>query len=351
MTNTRIFRDKTLVSVIIPMLNEERVIGQCLQSLVRQDLPADLFEVILVDNGSTDRSIEIASSYEQSLTLIILRKEGAHVSGLRNLGAASANGEFLAFLDADCVAPPDWLRRALELLRADGSGVMGSFYRVPAASSWVAKTWYEDLPAMKSGPVSYVPAGDLLVSRNAFLKLGGFDQTIETSEDCEFCQRAAAAGLRVVAVPQLSVVHLGTPQTVSAFYRKQRWHGTHVHKVFLKDIAHSRNAKTVLFTLYALGCLLAAAASVPIALLSSNIAALFVAPLCLLAGSFLLSVRAAAQRRRWRILAPLTLLYAVYGVARATCFLGITSARRAQPVSRGALDGTLRNRAAAESLK
>ena len=160
-----------VISVIVPALNEESVIGRCLASLKQQKPPSAHFEVIVVDNGSTDRTREIARSFGGSLSVTVLDRSGVRISALRNLGAAMARGEFLAFLDADCVAPQHWLRQTVDLLRADDFRIIGAQYRIPANSSWVAKAWYGDLWRMKDGPVSYVPGGDLAISRELFMNL------------------------------------------------------------------------------------------------------------------------------------------------------------------------------------
>jgi len=94
------------ISVIIPVLNEETVIGRCLESLSESRLPKDQFEVIVVDNGSRDRTIEVVKTFQDRLSLKILTLEKAHISALRNRGAAQAGGAILAFLDADCLAAP-----------------------------------------------------------------------------------------------------------------------------------------------------------------------------------------------------------------------------------------------------
>jgi cellulose synthase/poly-beta-1,6-N-acetylglucosamine synthase-like glycosyltransferase len=186
----------------------------------------------------------------------------------------------------------------------------------------------------KQGPVSYVPSGCLLIGRELFAEVGGFDETIETSEDCEFCQRVSAAGLPVVAVPELSVVHLGTPQTLSVFFGKQRWHGRSVHTVFLRNKLRSSGLNSTLFSFCALGCLVAAFASLALAVFSGNWAAFAVAASLLPLASFLLALR----RKRWSLLAPLTLLYLAYGVARALCLAGLGTPRRPRPGTWGSLE-------------
>ncbi len=319
------------VSVVIPALNEEAVIGGCLESLAGQTFSREAFEVIVADNGSRDRTVGIALGFRDALKLRVINHEGIPVSALRNRAAANARGRFLAFLDADCIAPPEWLELAMEALRTAGCGVIGAHYTVPPGSSWVARTWYGPMRTRKRGRVSYVPAGTMFVSRKTFLDLGGFDESIATSEDCEFCQRASAADVTVEGIPSLSVVHLGTPQTVAAFYRKQRWHGSDVHTVFLRNVRSRAHAKSTLFALYTLCSLAALIAGVSAAILSRNCAAAVGASALALVGPVLLAARGAVQRKRWQDLAPLSLLYLVYGVARGLCLLGMAGARRAAP--------------------
>ena len=318
-----------LISVVIPVLNEEKVIGQCLESLTRQTLPPASFEVIVVDNGSTDRTLAVARQFENRLTLTILRKPGVHIAALRNFAAASAKGAFLAFLDADCLVPALWLSRALVLLQSNPDMVTGAHYSIPEDYSWVARTWYQDMHRLKRGPVSYIPSGNLLLSRNLFVKMEGFDTSIETNEDSEFCHRASAAGIQVVAEPSLTVVHLGTPQTIRAFFQKHCWHGSAVRKVFWRDGVNSGNLKAVIFGLYTMVFLLATMGSLFPALLTGYYALPFVLFLLLLAGPFVMSLRAAIVRRRLGILFPLTLLFFLYGSARGLCLLGFRFARPA----------------------
>lgn len=323
-------KDRVFISVVIPVLNEEKVIGQCLSCLERQIVGAEKFEVIVVDNGSVDGTLEAARAFEASANLTILQKTNCNISAIRNFGAASAKGAFLAFLDADCFAPGEWLERAVDLLRSGDGGVVGAFYTIPEDSSWVARAWYGDLPTMKGGPVRYVPSGSLFVSRSLFLKLRGFDETLETSEDFEFCQRVAKAGYRVLAFPALSTVHAGTPQTLSAFYRKQRWHGNGVRTAFLRNMLHPGFARTILQTAYSLLCMIAALIAIPFSLATGKPAVLGVAPAVLLIGSFLLAVHCAAKRKKWNLLLQLTILYLVYGMARAVSLIGLTGRRSAR---------------------
>jgi cellulose synthase/poly-beta-1,6-N-acetylglucosamine synthase-like glycosyltransferase len=315
-----------VVSVIVPVLNEERVIGACLRALERQTCAAEFFEVIAADNGSTDRTVEILKSFGPRLNLKILAKPACSISALRNAAAKAAEGEFLAFLDADCVAPEDWIERGAALLTSCRRTIVGAHYTIPENSSWVARAWYGDMHWRKRGHVSYVPAGDMMISREAFLAVGGFDEGLVTSEDCDLCRRAGGAGIDIFADPPLSVVHLGTPQTVKAFYLKQRWHGTNVHSLFWRNAGHASGRKSALFTFYMLAALFATALSFPAAALFRSWAPVS-APLLLAAGPLWLAAGSALGRRSPAIWLPLATLYLIYGVARAMCVLVSRPAR------------------------
>lgn len=326
------------ISVIIPVLNEEVVIRQCLASLTRQDLSQRAFEVIVIDNGSADHTLDVVRSFMSTLPLTVLEKPRCTISELRNTGASAAKGAHLAFLDSDCVAPPQWLRSALKLASASDGGVVGAFYTVPENSSWVARAWYADLPKFRKGAVSYVPAGTLILSRRVFLEVGGFDPAIPTSEDFELCQRVARAGFSVRAFPELTTIHLGTPQTLSGFYRKQLWHGSGVWTAFQRNMFDRAFLKTVLFTLCWLLCMVAALLAVPVALATHKSTVSLWAPALLILASAILAFRTAATRRRWPAVAQLTVLYFAYGVARALALLGVRPRKRPVPLAVSTFD-------------
>src|SRR5438270_8586377 len=119
------------ISIIIPALNEEKMIGRCLESLTRLTFAQDRFEVLVVDNGSRDNTLAIVESFKDRFNLKVLQQAGVRISALRNLGARTASGDILAFLDADCLASAEWLDRIFALAPADGAGVLGAHYLLP----------------------------------------------------------------------------------------------------------------------------------------------------------------------------------------------------------------------------
>ena len=329
------------VSVIIPARNEAQFLAECLDSLCRLDFPCGSFEVILVDNGSADQTLAIAERFQSSLDLRILQKAGVPISALRNLGAAAARGAVFAFLDADCRVPSGWLRDATALLRTKGAGVIGAEPLLPENVTWVSRAWLGRRPAEKRGEVTYVGTANFIVSRENFRRVGGFDESLETNEDCEFCHRIREAGLSVLAFPQIAIVHLRVPRTLADFYRKQKWHGTHVFKVFLREIPALTNARAVFFALYTLLCLVGIVAGGIFALATHWFGLLAAAAAAMLLPPILLAAQAAPARKSWADWVPLTLLYLTYGFARALCLLNVRawlSAVRPAPSARETRD-------------
>jgi glycosyltransferase involved in cell wall biosynthesis len=103
------------ISVVVPALNEEKYIGQCLSSLLAQSYPRELYEIIVVDNASTDRTSEIARGF--GVKVVYEPERG--VSRARHRGAEEASGEIIAGMDADAVAPATWLEEIARAFRSD----------------------------------------------------------------------------------------------------------------------------------------------------------------------------------------------------------------------------------------
>lgn len=314
-------------SIVIPVKNDEENIARCLSSLTRLATPAALLEVIVVDNGSTDRTLEVVNSYFGALPLIVLVRPWLFISALRNLGAALAKGTWIAFLDSDCEVRADWLDGAQKAIASGWGSVFGSFYGIPDDSSWVASYWYGDRERKPGGEISYLPAGDLFLHGEVFKKLGGFDESIQTNEDVELCQRARAAGFSVMCVPELSVIHWGTPQTVGQFFKKNRWHGTHVLRVFLQNLPRLLNLKPLLLAFYTMLCMIAVGICLFLAAFRGHYIPLLLAVIVLLLPACALGVNAAIKTRKPKALAPMSVLFLIYALARASSLLHVRPGR------------------------
>lgn len=210
------------VAIIVPLFNEEDHISSCLQSVASLDYPADLIHTLVVDNGSTDRSVQIAQGFDVQ----VLEKTTGNVGTVRNQGVSKSTGEIIAFLDADCCVGPLWLQAAVDLLVNDPKiGAVGGAYKAPASGNWVEKAW-DSQRAHTDRDTNYLAAGSLIMRRQDFLELGSFNEDLKAGEDYELSRRIRNSGLVVRSLADCSVVHLGWPKSLKGTYLRQRWHGS-----------------------------------------------------------------------------------------------------------------------------
>jgi len=311
------------VSIIIPALNEEKHIGLCLESITENIRDRTLYEVILVDNGSSDNTLKIAEKYKTKLTLKILIKTNCNISKLRNMGVRHSKGNILAFLDADCTISKEWLNSAIPYFNRQSCAAAGSSHEIPPGYSWVAKTW--DMVISKKRRVTEtdnLPSGNMFVDKDKFNKVGGFDESLETNEDFDLCFRFRKCGFKLFSDPEISAFHWGAANTLSEFYRQCRWHGKSVLKVFLSDIKSLNNVYAVLYSIYFLLGIIGFIIGVADLffyyrwnLVVTMLFALIIPPV-------LLSYKVLKGKEgRFKWLPMLSWLYFIYGIARANSLL------------------------------
>jgi glycosyltransferase involved in cell wall biosynthesis len=191
---------KPLVSVIVPFLDEERYLGQALGSVLAQTL--DAWEVLLVDDGSTDASVEIAASFTEAHAdrARLLRHPGGRRRGpaaARNLGITEARGAYLAFLDADDLFAPEKLARKSALLEGmDAAMLYGPTRWSYEGSSRRDEVEWPGVPAGRVYPPpellrrillsqeGHIPCTcGVLIRREAALSVGGFEEGFRLYED------------------------------------------------------------------------------------------------------------------------------------------------------------------------
>ena len=210
-----------MISIIIPAFNEEECLPQCLDSIFNLDYPREKFEVIVIDNGSADRTCEIAASYD----VLLLQDSTKNVSGLRNMGARHAKGDILAFVDADCVVARDWLVNAEKYFGDSSVAAWGGPPGVPENGTWVQRVW--SVLRQNRRPVEIVDwlgAINFFVRKCLFNEVGGFDESLVTCEDVDLSYRLSKYG-KIISDNSLKVIHLGEAATLKEFFRKEVWRG------------------------------------------------------------------------------------------------------------------------------
>jgi glycosyltransferase involved in cell wall biosynthesis len=178
--------EKPFVSFVIPAKNEAQMIGRCLDAINNLDYDPARRECIVVDNGSMDDTVKIAKLKGAK----VLTMPDKTISALRNLGAKEARGDYLAFIDADCLINNEWLKNALPHFQNPAVGCVGSHPDIPEDCSWVEKTWHRQTGSKsKVVEVDWLGSANILVRCSAFIQTGGFNESLTTCEDVDFCYR------------------------------------------------------------------------------------------------------------------------------------------------------------------
>jgi glycosyltransferase involved in cell wall biosynthesis len=195
-------------SVIVPSYRSESTIAACLSSLLAQE-GASPCEVIVVDSSPDGTGDLVASAFPRVRLLRLARRTEA--AAARNLGAAQARGERLAFLDSDCVAPRDWLRRLEAVLDHGYDGVGGAIANGNGDSlvSWAGYLceFREFLPGGPARDAANLTLGNAAYRRALFQSAGGFPTGCFPQEDQVFHQRLRARQARLRLDPSIVVAH------------------------------------------------------------------------------------------------------------------------------------------------
>jgi glycosyltransferase involved in cell wall biosynthesis len=178
-------RDKDiLVSVVIPSFNAESTIAATLTSVAGQqcDFP---FEVIVVDSSADSTPQIISKRFPQ--VKCIHRQEKTPAAAARNLGARSASGKYIAFLDSDCVVDEEWLQMMMENYNEDYCGIGGPICNSnpETAISWAGflLEFSDFFPSTKPIEVEHIPSGNLLLTLRSFLDSGGFPEEFHFAQE------------------------------------------------------------------------------------------------------------------------------------------------------------------------
>jgi GT2 family glycosyltransferase len=223
--------EKPEVSIIIPSYNGIERIGKCLDSVLRTEGPS--FEIIVVDNGSTDGSLQFLRTHHNITTIANPNNLGFPVAV--NQGARAAKGSFLAILNQDTEVDPNWLQHLTSILKTDpivaicGPKILGAFDRSSIQQLGVRVDrfgfgMYISKDTTTAQDVFMVSGAAMLIRREVFDLIGQFDPDYFMFEDdLDLCWRARLAGYRIVANPQALVYHFGGASMEGGFPEKTRF--------------------------------------------------------------------------------------------------------------------------------
>lgn len=193
-----------MITVVIPTYNRAKYLNACLESLVNQDLSREEFEVIIIDDGSIDKTREVVERFEKKLNLKYFSQKHRGVSFARNTGIDESRGEAIVFFDDDALAQFDWLSNIKEIMKAENI-ITG---RIEPIKDNVWKYFaphYNQGEKPKESPV--LLEGNCAISKNVFVSIGKFDAKLTYGhEGREFINRAKTK-YRVMYYPNMVIKH------------------------------------------------------------------------------------------------------------------------------------------------
>jgi glycosyltransferase involved in cell wall biosynthesis len=213
------------VSVVVCAYNAERTMDACLASLEKLNYPD--YEVIVVNDGSKDRTLEISQRYAYCR---IISQENKGLSVARNVGAEAATGEIVAYTDSDCIADPDWLTYLVAKMESSGLAACGGPNFPPPEDDMVPAA----VAVSPGGPThvlvsdevaEHIAGCNMAFRRDVLLGLGGFDPVYRAAgDDVDICWRFQDAGYTIGFSPSAVVWHWRR-NTVKAYIQQQKGYG------------------------------------------------------------------------------------------------------------------------------
>lgn len=217
-------REWPRVSVVVCSLNGAATIRDTMEALQRVEYPD--YEVIVIDDGSTDRTAEIAAEYPVHL----VSTENRGLSAARNLGLHIASGEIVAYIDDDAYPDPHWLHYLATMFAEGGYVGVGGPNLPPAGDGWIA----DCVANSPGGPMhvlltdriaEHIPGCNMAFRRNALLAIGGFDTRYRAAgDDVDVCWRLQDNGGELGFTPGAVVWH-HRRNSVRTYWRQQKGYG------------------------------------------------------------------------------------------------------------------------------
>lgn len=210
---------------MLPVRDGAATLGACLSALQDQTGPLPDWEIIVVDHGSSDGSGTVASDCGAA----VVTCEGGSSYRARNRGAQYARGEVYAFLDADSVPAPDWLRRLDAAFRDGIAALQGSSggrnaNRIGQLVQWEYEALFRRDVLINGSRAARLDTRNCAISAGCFDELGGFDESFRYWGDADLGNRVRAAGGEIRFAPEMRIEHLNL-HSLSRLRKKYRAEG------------------------------------------------------------------------------------------------------------------------------
>jgi len=222
--------ETTLFSLVIPTFARPEPLKSCLRGVSEIRFPAEHFEVVVSDDGSPVPVEQVVAPFHDRLRLVVVTGPNAGPAAARNRGAARAAGQYLVFIDDDCVPDPELLAALERRFAATpdaliGGGIVNALPENPfsTATQQIIEYVYQYSERMQ-GKTRLFTTSILAVSTEGFRRLGGFSEDLTTGEDYDFCHRWQHAGGSAVYARE-AAVHHAHHLTLRSFWRQHFRYG------------------------------------------------------------------------------------------------------------------------------
>jgi glycosyltransferase AglI len=217
--------DLPFVSVIVPVYNDENGIQLTLRSLEKQNYPTDQWEVIVIDNNSTDQSKVKAFLFQDKISTLKVVSEARRSSyAARNKGIELAKGDILAFIDSDMTVGTDWITKGVGDIKNQDADYVGC--RVDIYLKFNPPTVWEIFNQRTGFPIKeymekggFAGAGNLFVRKEVIQRLGAFDARLISSGDLEFGNRVKDGGFKMYYSDH-NIMHHPARSSMSSLLKK-----------------------------------------------------------------------------------------------------------------------------------
>lgn len=224
-------------TIVVAVYNGAITIEACVASLLALRYPREDFEVIVVDNGSTDGTRGVLAAFGDQIRVLEEPTRGA--SAARNCGIRNARGGLIAFTDADCIVEADWLASLVQPLDDPSVGIVGGPILGRVAGNRIERFGeliHDQRRAIELDCPPYAASGNWGSRRPVLCEAGLFDETLLRGQDVDLAWRICQSGYRLVYAPSAIVRHRNE-RTVWGLMREGYLHGFHGIRVIEKHVA------------------------------------------------------------------------------------------------------------------
>lgn len=319
-----------LVSVVIPVKNQEKLIRICLESLKNSKRDSIALEIIVVDNGSTDKTVSVVEEFGDLCRIFI--KPDLTISGLRNFGVSVAKGSIVGFVDSDVEVKDNWLINIVKSIKVNNADCVTGRVNIPTSDNWVMNAWYLNR-CYKKGvcEVHWAVTMNMGIKKSEYLRAGGFNEKLKTCEDVDLSYKLKKNKNKIFYDDSIEIIHHGEAKSLLGFYKKEHWRGIGNFDGIISHGIVASELPSILQIVWFMFFLLL----LLIGILRLDYQGLFIAVLGLLLLPMLRSIRVCFLNKKWVFIEQIIIWFTYYIARSISMIEGIASRIIISPFFKG----------------